>query len=166
MATWIGDMDSDMDGDMDSDMDDTEFGSDEEEKTKESFDAFEEDIEEIDLSPAEQMREYVEKVGETYKGGKVAATSETTADNKKSPVAGKNDMGGTTKNIVAGGEGGGRNDAPGAYSNKAGDLNSGNVNVPGAKKATTLQKRTEGHGVEKKDTRDEAQNKKSLIGSK
>jgi hypothetical protein len=55
----------------------------------------------------QMMREYVEKVGETYKGGKVASTSEAGGANTKSIIAKKNDMGGTTANIAKGGEGGG-----------------------------------------------------------
>ena len=48
------------------------------------------------LTPeAETMREYVEKV---------SATMGDNGDNTKSPVAGKNDMGGDAPNLVAGGE--------------------------------------------------------------
>lgn len=136
----------------------------EEEEADESFNF--EDIESIDLSPVEQMREYVEKVGETYKGGKVASTSETGAPNTKSPVAGKNDMGGTAKNIVAGGEGSTKGTAGGLLNPTTKEDNAGNVNVPGAKSATKLSPVAKGHGAEKKGAGEDAQNKKSLIGSK
>jgi hypothetical protein len=74
-------------------------------------------------SQAEQMREYVEKVA-SPKG----------EDNKaKSPVAGKNDMGGTTANIAKGSaeEKGGKASAP-----KVEDH--GNVNVPGGKASKSM----------------------------
>ena len=74
-------------------------------------------------SQAEQMREYVEKVA-SPKG----------EDNKaKSPVAGKNDMGGTTANIAKGStEEKGRK----APSPKVEDH--GNVNVPGGKASKSM----------------------------
>lgn len=74
-------------------------------------------------SDTEQMREYVEKIAEP-KG----------EDNKaKSPVAGKNDMGGTTANIAKGSseEKGGTVSAP-----KTED--GGNVNVPGGKASKSM----------------------------
>jgi len=74
-------------------------------------------------SQAEQMREYVEKVA-SPKG----------EDNKaKSPVAGKNDMGGTTANIAKGSaeEKGGKAPSP-----KVEDH--GNVNVPGGKASKSM----------------------------
>ena len=74
-------------------------------------------------SQAEQMREYVEKVA-SPKG----------EDNKaKAPVAGKNDMGGTTANIAKGSseEKGGTVSAP-----KTEDA--GNVNVPGGKASKSM----------------------------
>ena len=74
-------------------------------------------------SQTEQMREYVEKVA-SPKG----------EDNKaKSPVAGKNDMGGTTANIAKGSaeEKGGKASAP-----KVEDH--GNVNVPGGKASKSM----------------------------
>ena len=113
-----------------------------------------EDIESIDLSPVEQMREYVEKIAEPYKGGKAAGTSEIAGTNTKSTVAGKNDMGGTTANIARGGA------APEMNKGTKGGLldpstkedNAGNVNVPGAKNATKLSAVAKGHGAEKKGT--------------
>ena len=67
---------------------------------------------------SEEIREYVNKVGVTHTDG---------SDSTKSPVAGKNDMGGTTSNIAKGGEEkGGKAPAPK-------EENAGNVNVPGAK---------------------------------
>lgn len=112
------------------------------------------------------MREYVEKVGETYKGGKVAGTSEAGGTNTKSVVAGKNDMGGTTANIAKGGEGGGNKSSLPGHANAKTD-NLGNVNVPGGKAGVKhLKGVSAGHGAEKKGAGEDAQNKKSLLGSR
>jgi len=116
----------------------------------------------------QMMREYVEKVGETYKGGKVASTSEAGGANTKSIFnkAKYNDMGGTTANIAKGGEGGGnRNSLPGHANAKTENL--GNVNVPGGKAGVKhLKGVPAGHGAEKKGGGDTATNKKSIIGSR
>lgn len=67
---------------------------------------------------SEEIREYVNKVGVTHTDG---------SDNSKSPVAGKNDMGGTTSNIAKGGE------EKGSSTPASKEDNAGNINVPGAK---------------------------------
>lgn len=136
-----------------------------EEKKDEYFaPSFEEEIEELDLSPAEQMREYVEKIGDAYKGGKVASSSETGGPNTKSPVAGKNDMGGTTANIAKGGTGSEKGTAGGLLNPSTKEDNAGNVNVPGAKSATKLSAVSKGHGAEKKGAGEAAgTDKKSLF---
>lgn len=153
------DMDSD-EGDMDMDMD-------ADDEKKEMFaPAFEEEIEEIDLTPAEQMREYVEKIGDAYKGGKVASSSEASGANTKSIVAKKNDMGGTTANIAKGGTGSEKGTAGGLLNPSTKEDNAGNVNVPGGKGATKLSAVAKGHGAEKKGAGEDAQNKKSIIGSR
>ena len=85
-------------------------------------------------SETEQMREYVEKVAEP-KG----------EDNKaKSPVASKNDMGGSASNLNAGGEGSTSGSAMSAKED-----NAGNVNVPGGKASKSMSN-AKGHGAEKK----------------
>ena len=72
----------------------------------------------VPKTASEEIREYVNKVGVTHTDG---------SDNSKSPVAGKNDMGGTASNIAKGGEEtGGKAPAPK-------EDNAGNINVPGAK---------------------------------
>ena len=112
------------------------------------------------------VREYVEKVGEAYKGGKAAGTSESGGTNAKSIVAKKNDMGGTTANITKGGEGGGNKTSLPGHSNAKTD-NNGNVNVPGGKAGVKhLKTVPAGHGAEKKGSGDTATNKKSIIGSR
>ena len=99
----------------------------------------------------EQMREYVEKV--TPKMG------DTGTDGTKSPVAGKNDMGGDAGNIAQGGdEKGGKASAPK-------EDNAGNVNVPGAKASKSMTANAKGHGAEKKGAGETGTNSKSTIGS-
>ena len=157
--------DGEDDPDFGGEDEEEEEGDEEEEETEESFNF--EDIEDIDLSPVEQMREYVEKIGDAYHSGKgVLGKTETSGTNTKSPVAGKNDMGGTTANIVKGGEGSTKGTAGGLLNPSTKEDNAGNVNVPGAKSATKLHAQTKGHGAEKKGAGEDAQNKKSLIGSK
>jgi len=94
-------------------------------------------------SASEEIREYVNKVGVTHTDG---------SDNSKSPVAGKNDMGGTASNIAKGGEEkGGKAPAPK-------EDNAGNVNVPGAKAKPTAAPKA------KTNTEDD-KSAKSTIGS-
>jgi len=107
------------------------------------------------------MREYVEKVagghGAEKKGGAESA------DNKKSVVDNmKNDMGGTSANIAKGGEESGKNDG-GLADIKPKDIDSGNVNVPGAKKAADLSAVKGGHGAEKAGAKEQADNKASIF---
>jgi hypothetical protein len=72
----------------------------------------------VPKTASEEIREYVNKVSVKHTDG---------SDNSKSPVAGKNDMGGTASNIAKGGEEkGGKAPAPK-------EDNAGNINVPGAK---------------------------------
>jgi len=111
------------------------------------------------------VREYVEKVGEAYKGGKAAGTSESSGTNAKSIVAKKNDMGGVAA-MAKGGEGGGNKTSLPGHSNAKTD-NNGNVNVPGGKAGVKhLKTVPAGHGAEKKGSGDTATNKKSIIGSR
>ena len=102
-----------------------------------------------DLTPTEQMREYVEKV--TPKMGDSGA-------NTKSVVASANDMGGDAGNLVQAA------DEKGMTPEKAKDINSGNVNVPGGKASKSLKANAKGHGAEKKGAGDTAANKKPVIG--
>ncbi len=71
------------------------------------------------------VREYVEKVSAAKMGDDGA--------NTKSPVAGKNDMGGTTANIVKGGESTSGGTKGGLANPSTKEENAGNVNVPGGK---------------------------------
>lgn len=109
-------------------------------------------------SEAEKLREYVDKIGEIYKqeptkgeGKEIAASSKREGINAKSIVAGKNDMGGTTANIV---KGGAEQDANGKaietpkneYAKKRGELpGAGSFkNVPGADAGKSSYKTKEG----------------------
>ena len=93
------------------------------------------------------MREYVEKVGNPKHGDNGA--------NAKSPLAGKNDMGGTAANIVKGGESTTGGTKGGLLNPGTKDLNSGNINVPGGNAGkTAFKKKESGHGAEKKATGD------------
>jgi len=144
----------DDDGEEDSEAPMDDMGD--EEKEDEAFEpASELAVDEVPAfegkkSDTEQMREYVEKVAEP-KG----------EDNKaKSPVAGKNDMGGTTANIAKGGEG----DTKGSAMSAKED-NAGNVNVPGGKASKSMSNNGKGHGAEKKGSGESGADGKSIIGS-
>lgn len=92
---------------------------------------------------SEEIREYVNKVGVTHTDG---------SDNSKSPVAGKNDMGGSTSNIAKGGE------EKGSSTPASKEDNAGNINVPGAKVKPTAAPKA------KTSTEDDS-SAKSTIGS-
>ena len=165
-----GDMDDgDDDMDMDMDMDDEE--PEEEAFTYESADeeveeASDEEVEESDdeveesvKTAGEQMREYVEKVAPAKHGDNGA--------NTKSSVAGKNDMGGTTANILRAdteesGEAGAGTTIKGNPVQKQAPaaMNTKNINVPGGKAGkTSFKKKEPGHGAEtrgKPETADKA----------
>jgi hypothetical protein len=102
----------------------------------------------------ETVREYVEKVGAGH-GAEKKGSSETAGTQTKSVVAKENNMGGTTANIVAGGEGSEAGTKGGLLDPSTKDLNGGNVNVPGSKTATKLSPVTKGHGAEKKGAGEE-----------
>jgi hypothetical protein len=148
--------------DMDMGGDDTDdmmgdLGMDDEEGApeEESFQATITPLEsKIAKSSSEQMREYVEKVSATM-GDNGAAT--------KSVVAKPNNMGGTTANLVKGGESKSAGTQGGLAAPSPKDMNTKNVNVPGAKGATKMSS-TKGHGAEKKASGDNGVNTKPIIG--
>ena len=173
-----GDMDDgDDDMDMDMDMDDeepeeeaftyesadeeVEEASDEEveESDDEVEEASDEEVDESVKTAGEQMREYVEKVAPAKHGDNGA--------NTKSSVAGKNDMGGTTANILRAdteesGEAGAGTTIKGNPVQKQAPaaMNTKNINVPGGKAGkTSFKKKEPGHGAEtrgKPETADKA----------
>ena len=142
-----GGMDMDMGGD-DADMD--MGGEEEPEEESYAFEADEEVEEATDKeveesktakSASEVMREYADKVAPAKMGDNGA--------NAKSPTAKPNNMGGTSANIVKGGDGGTGGTQGGLAAPTAKDMNTKNVNVPGAKGATKMSNQP-GHGAEKK----------------
>ena len=134
--------------DMPMDMDSEEGDDEEAEEEAIAFEdeeveeAADEEVEESKApkSQTEIMREYTDKV---------SASMGDNGANTKSPVAGKNDMGGTTANIAKGGDGGAGGTAGGLAQPSTKEDNAGNVNVPGAKGATKMASQP-GHGAEKK----------------
>ena len=152
MSDEEGDMD-DMD-DEESDMGDTD---DEESDMKDDFDL-------------ETVREYVEKVdghGAEKKGkGETADSAKSVIDNMK------NDMGGTTANILSGKDGadagavgasGGKVKGSALNDQSAKEENAGNINVPGGKAGSAFSKKEPGHGAEKKGSAESADSKQSLF---
>lgn len=158
----ISDDDVDVDDDDDDAEGDDDKGDDEEaEEESYNFEADDEDDDE-EMDEVQQMREYVEKV--TGGHGAESKGKGETADNKKSPVAGKNNMGGTSANIAKGGEEKGGDHAGLADINpKEEDM--GNVNKPGGKASKSMKAQPKGHGAEKKGAGETAANKKSTLGS-
>lgn len=110
------------------------------------------------------VREYVEKVSDGH-GAEKKGKGEASGTNVKSTVDNmKNDMGGTTANIL-------RADVePESASTKGGllnpstkDMNTGNINVPGGKAGKAFSKKEPGHGAEKAGAKEDADNKQSLF---
>jgi hypothetical protein len=148
-------------GDMDMDMDSEEepeeeaFAYESKYAKKEDKKADKKVDEKTKKTAGEQMREYVEKVnGGGLDAAKIGGDN---GANTKSTVASKNDMGGTTANIL-------RTDTETPTEANKGHLkgsslfkgtakedNAGNVNVPGGKAGKSGFKKSEpGHGAEKK----------------
>ena len=154
-------------GDMgDDDEDDAEEESIDlgvEEAKDEEVDEASKDEEVAEKSDAEQMREYVEKVaGGGLDAQKIGGDN---GANAKSPVASANDMGGDASNLVAGGEADSKGTAGGLEGNSPKEDSMGNINVPGGKAAKSMKAQPKGHGAEKKSAGENADNKKSTIGS-
>ena len=144
----------DMGGD-DMGMDD--MGEPEEESY--AFEAGDDDEENEDDLEESLMREYVEKVSAPKHGDNGV--------NTKSIVAKPNRMGGTSANIAKsfstekGGTQGG------LLNPSTKEENFGNINVPGGKAGKSAFKKSEpGHGAEKKGKPEQADNKKSIVGSR
>jgi len=151
----MGDEEDADDMDMGSDEGDDDMDMGDEEPEEESFQY--ESKSNQRKSAAEQMREYVEKIsGPNFPGpGKMGDNGAYT----KSPVASKNDMGGTTANILNGGTSsetnvvgkGGTVQGNGHLNQTPKDMNTGNINVPGGKAGkNTWKNNSAGHGAERK----------------
>ena len=118
-----------------------------EESEEELDEAKEEDEEAEEAEEVDEtiVREYVEKVATPANTeGAAVGTGKSVAINKKSTVAGKNDMGGTAKNLV---QGGSEANPDGTTPNKSvspkGDLVSNPQNKPGANAGKTAFKTKE-----------------------
>jgi hypothetical protein len=130
------------------------------------------------------VREYVEKVanghGAEKKGAGEGALVGTgnkgqgSATNAQGMKFSKNDMGGTTANILSGrngadagevGSAGGAMKGSALSDTKAGDNPhaKGNINVPGGKAGGAFSKKEPGHGAEKAGTKESPDNKQSLF---
>lgn len=113
------------------------------------------------------VREYVEKVPAGH-GAEKKGSAESGA-NTKSIVAGKNDMGGTTANILSSKEEAGVMANQGhlkgssLFKGTPKEDNAGNINVPGGKAGSAFSKKEPGHGAEKKGAGENAENKQSLF---
>jgi len=158
-------------------IDDPDFHSDEgseDEMEGMMYEAKEEDDEEDDEEDLEEskkvVKEYVDNVGTPYKGeldgkeGKTVGTGNSfkAAPNTKDPVASKNDMGGSAKNIATGkangnpdGNAPAKEGAPNQYKKGEGNLpHAGQFkNVPGKKKVWDGGGEG-GHGAEKVGDKD------------
>ena len=182
------DMGDDLEGELDAEMGDDEMGDKAPEELFQDLDAIVDELQAKfdamngddmgdDMGPPDEMkddfdlatvREYVEKVagghGAEKKGqgeGQYSGTgklSDSTNVNSKSVVAGKNDMGGTTANILSSkedapkyaGAGGGQLGGSSLFKGTPKEDNAGNINVPGGKAGGAFSKKEPGHGAEKK----------------
>jgi hypothetical protein len=165
----MSDEDGDEGDDMDMDMD-VDAGDDDEEGDDMDMDDAGDDEGEEEMpfkaeskrqkTNSELMREYADKVAPAKMGDNGA--------NAKSIVAKPNNMGGTTANIAkAGTEAGveankGKLKGSALSDQTAKDMNTKNVNVPGAKAATKMTAQP-GHGAEKKGKPENAASKGSVL---
>ena len=181
-----GDPTDDLEADLDADMDDEDddMGDKEPEELFQDLDAIVDELQakfdamqggdEGDMDDMDDMddkmkddfdlatvREYVEKVPAGHGAEKKGAAEQ--ADNRKSTVDNmKNDMGGTTANILSSKEdtatfaNQGELKGSGLVKGKPQDMNTGNINVPGGKAGGAFSKKEPGHGAEKKGSAETA----------
>lgn len=137
-----------------------EFGGEEEGEGEEGGNPFAKE-EDFDL---ETVREYVEKVPAGH-GAEKKGAAESGADKSAGSLKfSKNDMGGTSANILSG-----RNGSDAGEQGMSGDLkgsallkgkpqlqDGGNVNTPGAKNGNAFSKKEPGHGAEKAGSKESA----------
>jgi hypothetical protein len=128
------------------------------------------------------VREYVEKVanghGAEKKGAGEGALVGTgnkgqgSATNAQGMKFSKNDMGGTTANILSGrngadagevGSAGGKMKGSALSDTSPKENNAGNINVPGGKAGGAFSKKEPGHGAEKAGAKESPDNKQSLF---
>ena len=122
----------------------------------------------------ETVREYVEKVADGH-GAEKKGKAESGAENNSLKFS-KNDMGGTSANILSGrngsdsveaGAAGGKLKGTPLSDQSAKDMNTKNVNVPGGKAGKSgFTHKEPGHGAEKKGSSESPDNKQSLFRSR
>jgi hypothetical protein len=183
-----GDPTDDLEGELDAEMGDDEEGG--EKSEEELFMDLESIVDELqakfdelkgddmgDMGDDEEMkdefdlatvREYVEKVPAGHGAEKKGAAEK--ADNTKSLIDNmKNDMGGTTANILSSKEDAatyanqGQLKGSGLLKGTPKEDNAGNINTPGAKNGNAFSKKEPGHGAEKAGAKESADNKQSLF---
>ena len=110
---------------------------------EEFYEAKEEDDEEEEEEVDESIvREYVEKVATPANSeGAAVGTGKSVAVNKKSTVAGKNDMGGKAVNVTAGGSANQDGNSPAASEKPKGQLVNDPLNKPGANAGKAFAKK-------------------------
>jgi len=184
MGDMGGDPTDDLEGDLEMGDDEGDEGEKSEEELFQDLDAIVDELQakfdelkggdemggdeemkdEFDL---ETVREYVEKVPAGHGAEKKGAAEK--ADNTKSIVDNmKNDMGGTTANILSGRDGASGSETGalkgnGLLKGSPKEDNAGNINVPGGKAGNAFSKKEPGHGAEKKGSAESADNKQSLF---
>jgi hypothetical protein len=129
--------------------------SEEDEEDEDDSEEDEDDMGDDEGNPfaKENVREYVEKVQSG--SGPYGSTKGDNGVNTKSIVAGKNNMGGTTANIVKGGTSETGGTKGGLAQPNPKDMSTGNVNVPGGNAGKTgFKKKEPGHGAERKGSGD------------
>jgi hypothetical protein len=139
------DMGDDMGGDMDDDM-----------PMKDDFEL-------------ETVREYVEKVPAGH-GAEKKGQAEKADGSAGGLKFSKNDMGGTTANILSGRNGSdaveankGQLKGSGLLKGTPQDMKTGNINTPGAKNGNAFSKKEPGHGAEKKGAAEGSTDGQSLF---
>jgi hypothetical protein len=194
MPAMGGDPTDDLEGDIDADMDDEDMGDKSEEELFQDLDSIVDELQAKfdELKGGDDMsdmgdddmgdmgdekmkdsmdlatvREYVEKVPAGHGAEKKGAAEK--ADNVKSTIDNmKNDMGGTTANILSGRDGAtgsetGALKGNGLLKGAPKEDNAGNINVPGGKAGNAFSKKEPGHGAEKAGAKESADNKQSLF---
>jgi len=111
------------------------------EEDAEELDEAEENDEEEEVDES-IVREYVEKVAAPANAeGAAVGTGKSVAVNKKSTVAGKNDMGGKAVNVTAGGTANQDGNSPAASEKPKGQLVNDPLNKPGANAGKAFAKK-------------------------
>jgi hypothetical protein len=130
-------------GDDDGEMAEMHGGMNHDAMQEEEFYEAEEDDEEEEEEVDESIvREYVEKVATPANTeGAAVGTGKSVAVNKKSTVAGKNDMGGKAVNVTAGGSANQDGNSPAASEKPKGQLVNDPLNKPGANAGKAFAKK-------------------------